>query len=75
MQLVYHSLESDHPEVQEKGLRTIPSLLNVLDVGTVQEILFVKVAVCPSHAVHSFLALIRGAAQILFTKTRILSGS
>lgn len=45
MQLVYHALESDHPEVQEKGLRTIPTLLDGLDVGTVQDVLFVQVAI------------------------------
>lgn len=45
MPLVYNSLESEHAEVQEKGLRAIPGLLDILDVSSVQEILFVKVAV------------------------------
>jgi SCY1-like protein 2 len=45
MPLVYNSLESEHAEVQERGLRAIPGLLDILDVSSVQEILFVKVAV------------------------------
>ena len=45
MPLIYNSLDSEHPEVQERGLKTVPSLLDVLDVGSIQEVLFVKVAV------------------------------
>lgn len=45
MPLVYNSLENEHLEVQERGLKAIPALLEQLDVGTVQEILFVKVAI------------------------------
>lgn len=34
-----------YPQVQEKALLTIPQLLDVLDVGSVQDVLFVQVAV------------------------------
>lgn len=44
MPLIYNSLDSEHPEVQEKALKVIPTLLDVLDVSTVQDVLFVKTA-------------------------------
>lgn len=52
MPLVYNALDSEHVEVQERGLRAIPSLLDKIDVGTVQEVLFVKVAVSGMFLVH-----------------------
>ncbi|CED82285.1 kinase-like protein [Phaffia rhodozyma] len=45
MPLIYNSLDSEHPEVQEKALAAIPNLLDVLDVGSVQDVLFVRVAI------------------------------
>lgn len=76
MPLIYNSLESEHAEVQEKALQVIPGVLDILDVSSIQEIVFVKVAVRtrpvwalrthsnPSTSVYR---------QILFTKTRLLS--
>ena len=45
MPLIYHALESEHSNVQEKVLGAIPSLCNNLDYSTLQDILLVKVAV------------------------------
>jgi len=56
MPLIYNSLDSEHPEVQERGLKTVPSLLDVLDVGSIQEVLFVKVAVSCASFVPVFFA-------------------
>ena len=45
MPLIYNSLECDHLPVQEKVLRLAPHLCEILDYGTVQNVLLVKVAV------------------------------
>jgi SCY1-like protein 2 len=45
MPLIYHALESEHFNVQEKVLGAIPSLCDNLDYSTLQDILLVKVAV------------------------------
>ena len=45
MPLIYHALESEHANVQEKVLGAIPSLCDNLDYSTLQDILLVKVAV------------------------------
>ena len=45
MPLIYHALESEHANVQEKVLAAIPSLCDNLDYSTLQDILLVKVAV------------------------------
>lgn len=45
MPLIYHALESEHANVQEKVLGAIPSLCDNLDYATLQDILLVKVAV------------------------------
>lgn len=45
MPLIYNSLESEHLPVQERVLKAVPHLTEVLDYGTVQNILLVKVAV------------------------------
>lgn len=45
MPLIYNSLDSEHPEVQERALKAVPTLLDVLDVGSIQDVLFVRVAV------------------------------
>lgn len=45
MPLIYNSLESEHLPVQERVLKSVPHLTEVLDYGTVQNILLVKVAV------------------------------
>ncbi|KAE8540149.1 hypothetical protein D1P53_004087 [Cryptococcus gattii VGV] len=45
MPLVYNSLESEHLPVQERVLKTIPHLCEILDYGTVQNVLLVKVAI------------------------------
>lgn len=47
MPLIYNSLECEHLPVQEKALKLVPHLSEILDYGTVQNILLVKVAVCP----------------------------
>jgi hypothetical protein len=45
MPLIYHALESEHANVQEKVLGAIPLLCDNLDYSTLQDILLVKVAV------------------------------
>lgn len=45
MPLIYNSLESEHLPVQERALKAVPHLCDILDYGTVQNILLVKVAV------------------------------
>lgn len=45
MPLIYNSLDSDHPPVQEKALEGVPALCSALDYGTVENVLLVKVAV------------------------------
>ena len=45
MPLIYHSLESEHSNVQERVLKAIPGLCDSLDYSTLQDILLVKVAV------------------------------
>jgi len=46
MPLIYNSIESEHQPVQERVLKTVPHLCEILDYGTVQNVLLVKVAVC-----------------------------
>jgi hypothetical protein len=46
MPLIYNSLECEHMPVQEKVLKLVPHLCEILDYGTVQNVLLVKVAVC-----------------------------
>jgi SCY1-like protein 2 len=52
MPLVYNSLECEHLPVQEKVLQVVPHLCEILDYGTVHNVLLVKVAVrlCCRHA-------------------------
>ncbi|WVW80312.1 hypothetical protein I302_102291 [Kwoniella bestiolae CBS 10118] len=45
MPLIYNSLECEHLPVQEKVLKTVPHLCEILDYGTVQNVLLVKVAI------------------------------
>jgi SCY1-like protein 2 len=45
MPLIYNSLECEHLPVQEKVLKLVPHLCEILDYGTVQNVLLVKVAV------------------------------
>ncbi len=45
MPLIYNSLDSDHPPIQEKALEGVPKLCGALDYGTVENVLLVKVAV------------------------------
>lgn len=45
MPLIYNSLECEHLPVQEKVLQMVPHLCEILDYGTVQNVLLVKVAV------------------------------
>ncbi|KAK8865734.1 hypothetical protein IAR55_000880 [Kwoniella newhampshirensis] len=45
MPLIYNSLECEHLPVQERVLKTVPRLCEVLDYGTVQNVLLVKVAI------------------------------
>ena len=45
MPLIYNSIESEHQPVQERVLKTVPHLCEILDYGTVQNVLLVKVAV------------------------------
>ncbi|WWC96791.1 hypothetical protein V866_003665 [Kwoniella sp. B9012] len=45
MPLIYNSLECEHLPVQEKVLQTVPHLCEILDYGTVQNVLLVKVAI------------------------------
>lgn len=45
MPLIYNSLECEHLPVQEKVLRLVPHLCEILDYGTVQNVLLVKVAI------------------------------
>jgi len=45
MPLVYNSLECEHTPVQERVLKTVPHLCEILDYGTVQDVLLVKVAI------------------------------
>lgn len=45
MPLIYNSLECEHLPVQEKVLKLVPHLCEILDYGTVHNILLVKVAV------------------------------
>lgn len=47
MPLIYHSLECEHMPVQEKVLKLVPHLCEILDYGTVQNVLLVNVAVRP----------------------------
>jgi SCY1-like protein 2 len=70
MPLIYHSLECEHMPVQEKVLKLVPHLCEILDYGTVQNVLLVNVAVSRRDIE---LEGILADSQILFTKTRILS--
>lgn len=45
MPLIYNSLECEHLPVQEKVLKLVPHLCEILDYGTVHNVLLVKVAV------------------------------
>ncbi|KAL1410897.1 Protein kinase domain-containing protein ppk32 [Vanrija albida] len=45
MPLIYNSLESEHLSVQERVLKAVPHLTEILDYGTVQNVLLVKVAI------------------------------
>ncbi|WOO80983.1 Protein kinase domain-containing protein ppk32 [Vanrija pseudolonga] len=45
MPLIYNSLESEHLPVQERVLKAVPHLTEILDYGTVQNVLLVKVAI------------------------------
>ncbi|WVF70713.1 hypothetical protein IAT40_005506 [Kwoniella sp. CBS 6097] len=45
MPLIYNSLECEHMPVQERVLKTVPHLCEILDYGTVQNVLLVKVAI------------------------------
>ncbi|KLT42100.1 kinase-like protein [Cutaneotrichosporon oleaginosum] len=45
MPLIYNSLESEHLPVQERVLRLVPQLCEILDYGTVQNILLTKIAI------------------------------
>ena len=45
MPLIYNALDCEHLPVQEKALKVVPHLSEILDYGTVQNILLVKVAV------------------------------
>ncbi len=47
MPLIYNSLESEHLPVQERVLKLVPHLCEILDYGTVQNVLLTKIAVCP----------------------------
>ncbi|WVR05700.1 hypothetical protein IAU60_002724 [Kwoniella sp. DSM 27419] len=44
MPLIYNSIESEHLPVQERVLKTVPHLCEILDYGTVQNVLLVKIA-------------------------------
>lgn len=70
MPLIYNSLECEHMPVQEKVLKLVPHLCEILDYGTVQNVLLVNVAVSLQL---SYFQQGRAKLQILFTKTRILS--
>jgi SCY1-like protein 2 len=48
MPLIYNSLECEHMPVQEKVLKLVPHLCEILDYGTVQNVLLVNVAVSTS---------------------------
>jgi len=67
MPLIYNSIESEHQPVQERVLKAVPHLCEILDYGTVQNVLLVKVAVS------RFGQPFEADGQILFTRTRILS--
>jgi len=54
MPLIYNSLDCEHLPVQEKALKTVPHLCEILDYGTVQNVLLVKVAVGLSPPVECF---------------------
>lgn len=69
MPLIYNSIESEHQPVQERVLKTVPHLCEILDYGTVQNVLLVKVAVSAPRALHATTADV----QMLFTRTRILT--
>ncbi|WVQ97082.1 hypothetical protein IAU59_004192 [Kwoniella sp. CBS 9459] len=45
MPLIYNSIECEHMPVQERVLKTVPHLCEILDYGTVQNVLLVKVAI------------------------------
>ncbi|ORX34162.1 kinase-like domain-containing protein [Kockovaella imperatae] len=45
MPLIYNALECEHLPVQEKALKVVPHLCEILDYGTVQNVLLVKVAI------------------------------
>lgn len=45
MPLIYNSLESEHLPVQERVLKLVPHLCEILDYGTVQNVLLVKIAI------------------------------
>jgi SCY1-like protein 2 len=45
MPLIYNSIDSEHQPVQERVLKAVPHLCEILDYGTVQNVLLVKVAV------------------------------
>lgn len=49
MPLVYNSLDSEHLPVQERVLKSVPHLCDILDYGTVQNVLLTKIAVS-SHS-------------------------
>lgn len=54
MPLIYNSLECEHMPVQEKVLKLVPHLCEILDYGTVQNVLLVNVAV----STDSFLSIL-----------------
>jgi SCY1-like protein 2 len=53
--LVYNAMESEHPQVQERGLQTVPDLCETIDYAEVQGVLFPRVAVSVTHFEASLL--------------------
>ncbi|BEI87034.1 hypothetical protein CcaverHIS002_0703800 [Cutaneotrichosporon cavernicola] len=45
MPIIYNSLESEHLPVQERVLKLVPHLCEILDYGTVQNVLLTKIAI------------------------------
>lgn len=73
MPLIYNSLECEHLPVQEKVLKTVPHLCEILDYGTVQNVLLVKVAVCLPFCERYWFMVFRLIADSVHQYTDIVS--
>lgn len=69
--LVYNALESEHADVQERALKSVPDLCETIDYAEVQGVLFPRVAVRAINIIIRLWAKFR--PQLVFTKTKVLT--